>query len=368
MLFAAVLFAAALAGFALSAAAQPVSTSWECPAGLAAAQAGQPLHVLNWAEYITSDVLAAFEDRCGIAILYEEYGTTDDLLARVRAAAAGRADGPPYDVIIGSQLAISALIRDGLLAPLSPAETPNRANLASDRLGLSFDPGNTYTLPYLVSYIGIGYNQDRIAEPLDRWSDMFLHEGPVAWVDNPRQMIGAALNLLDLDPNSTDPRDIRLARDLLITQGNNVVAIVPVVVQDLLASGEVDIVVEYTGDLYGMIEACACETFRFFIPAEGSAIEIDSLAIPAQAQHPQAAHAFIDYLLDAQVAAALANATGFATPNQAAIDGGLIRPDLLANPGLYPPPGARLFFITDDAEADSAIGRAWEELKITLGR
>ena len=61
-------------------------------------------------------------------------------------------------------------------------------------------------------------------------------------------------------------------------------------------------------------------------------------AIPVGAPHPENAHAFINYILDAKVGADIANFIHYASPNAAARKH--ILPQDLKNPVIYPPPSA----------------------------
>src|SRR5690606_11798063 len=113
---------------------------------------------------------------------------------------------------------------------------------------------------------------------------------------------------------------------------------------------------------------CACDDYAYVIPDEGSYIWVDNLAIPVDAREPELAHAFIDYLLAPQVAAYQSNFLALATPNQAAIDQGLIDPDMLANPVIYPDEALleRLFYVQIDEASQKYYTDAWDEVKVGI--
>ena len=184
-------------------------------------------------------------------------------------------------------------------------------------------------------------------------------------------MLGIAHLFLGNDPNSTDPDEINAARDYLIEKGGNVVTVAADDGQVLLERGDVDIAVEYNGDILQISWDCECDDYAYSIPEEGSNVWIDNLSIPVDAPNPELAMVFIDYILDAKVGADLTNYIWYASPNQASIESGFIDEEILNDPAIFPPPEqvANLFSIIDvGAEAEELINNAWDELLIFLGQ
>jgi spermidine/putrescine transport system substrate-binding protein len=139
--------------------------------------------------------------------------------------------------------------------------------------------------------------------------------------------------------------------------------------QLMLERGEVDIVVEYSGDIYQLISTCECDTYTYVIPDEGGVADIASMLIPTGAQNPALAEVFMDYILDPAVGAMIVNFTTYATPNQAAIDSGFIDPAILTNPATAPSDEAlaNMWFLEDVADAEQAYNDAWDEILILAG-
>ena len=140
--------------------------------------------------------------------------------------------------------------------------------------------------------------------------------------------------------------------------------------QEMLARVEVDMVVEYAGDIFQVMDECECDTYGYVIPAEGANFWVDSLAIPRGAPNAALAHAFIDYVLDPHVGADISNYTAYGTPNQAALDLGLIDEELASDPGIYPSEETqeRLFFAVQDEEREALLNEAWDEIRIFVGQ
>jgi spermidine/putrescine transport system substrate-binding protein len=139
--------------------------------------------------------------------------------------------------------------------------------------------------------------------------------------------------------------------------------------QARLQRGEVDIAVEYNGDIFQLMAESEPGEYAYVIPVEGTQQWMDNMAIPVGAPNPELAHVFIDYILDPQVGADISNYTAYGSPNQAAIDAGLIDEELLENPGIYPPAEIRevLFSIVAVPEAEVDYLSAWDEIKVSLG-
>lgn len=335
-------------------------TSWSCPEGFE----GQQLNVYNWSTYIAENTVSDFERLCGVTVVYDTYPTDDDMLARLRQG------NPGYDIVVPSGITMYLLVAENLLMPLDKSKIPNIANLDPSFLDLDFDPGNTYSVPYQWGTVGIGYNTEAVTGEVTSWNDLFEHQGPVAWLEDNRAMMGAALVMLGYDPNTGDPDEIAAARDYLVENGGNVVYIAQDDGQELLARGEVDMTVEYSGDIFQIIDECGCDTYAYAIPKEGTQFWVDNVAIPEGAQNPELAHVFIDYLLDPQVGADISNYTAYGSPNQAAIDAGLIDQELLDDPAIYPSEETlqKLFISVQDDALEQLYNDAWDEVKIFVGR
>jgi len=333
---------------------------WVCPEGFE----GQHLNVFNWSTYIAETTIPQFEEACGVTVQYDNYASNEDLLSRMRQG------NPGYDVMFPGSYILPIMVSEGLVEELDLSLIPNLANVRPQFQSRPYDPDNTYSIPYLVSSMGVGYNTEIFPEGITSWTQVWEHDGPVAWIDDPRIMLGIALKMLGYDANTENPDEITAAKEYLIANGGNVVAIATDDGQAQLQRGDVDIAIEYNGDIVQIIAECECETFAYTIPVEGSNYEVDAVAIPAGSQNPLLAHAFMDFILSAQPAADIANYTGYGSTNQAAINLGLIDPAYLEDPGIYPPDEVieNLFLLEElSAEAEALYLDAWDEILITLG-
>lgn len=349
-----------LAALPVSMSAQDEMTSWTCPEGFA----GQTLSVFNWSTYVAEDTISNFEALCGVTVIYDVFESNEALLARLAGG------NPGYDVIFPTDYMVSQMIGRELLMPLDHSQIPNIANLNPVFTDKGFDPGNTYSLPYQWGTIGIGYNRTKVGEDITSWEQVFAYQGPVAWLEDLRSMFGIGLLMLGYEPNSNNPDEIAQARDYLVAHGANVVAIAADDGQAMLARGDVDITVEFSGDIFQVMAECECDDYVYVIPEEGTPTWTDNMAIPVGAPNAPLAHVFMDYILDPKVGADISNYTAYGSPNMASIDGGLIDPELLGNQAIYPSADTeeRLFFVEERPDVEQSYNDAWDELKILLGR
>ena len=334
---------------------------WECPEGFE----GQTLSIYNWSTYIAEDTVPNFEELCGVSVTYDTYDSGETMQQRIRQG------NPGYDIVVPSGDTIGEMIAEGLLIPLNKDMIPNIVNLDEQFLDPPYDPGNEYSLPYQWGTVGLGYNTEVFPDGITSWEDMYNHDGPVAWLDDRRATFGVALLALGYDPGTTNPDEIAEARDYLIERGGNVVTIAGDDGQVLLERGEVDITVEYSGDIFALAFECECDTYNYVIPAEGTNIWTDNVAIPIDAPNPELAMVFIDYVLHPQVGADISNYTAYATPNEAALSMGFIDAELVNDPAIYPSAdGDTVLFFNRPlpADAQQLYNDAWDELLIFLGQ
>lgn len=362
---------------ALPVMAQDEMAAWTCPEGYS----GQTLSIYNWGTYIsdedlpeTADVnenlIQNFEQLCGVTVIYEgTMESSEALQARLRGG------NPGYDLAMPTGYIIPDLIAEGLLEPINLENIPNAANINPNLANPWYDPENQYSLVYFWGSIAIGYDYNKVGEEITSWEQMFTYDGPVSWLEDRRSVIGIALLMLGLDPNTENEDEIQQAVDYLSANGGNVVTIAQDDGQVLLARGDVDMTIEYNGDIFQIAAECAesaeCTAdYRYVIPQEGAVRWSDNMVIPAGAPNPALAEVFMDYMYDPQIAAINANYVQYGSPNQAAIDAGLIDEELLANPGIYPTEevDALLFEVRSLPDAEVAYSDAWEDVKLSLGQ
>ena len=339
-----------------------VNGVWQCPGDFS----GQTLDVYNWSTYIADNTIPDFEAACDVEVNYVLFDSDDEVLDIIR-----QGNPADYDIIMPGGAILSELISEELVVPLDMNLIPNADNILAELLNPSFDEGNEYSLPYQWGTIAAGYNTDAFPDGITSWDQVWEHEGSVGWLNDARAVIGTALIMLGYDPNSIEVSEILEARNYLGNRGGDNLTIYPDSEgQDALANGDVDVIIEYSGDIIDLTYECECEDFAYTIPDEGANVWIDNMAIPVGGSNIELAHAFIDYILDPQVGADISNFTAYGSPNRVAIESELIDAGLLANPGIYPSDSVRenLFFVQDlGSEINDLYRNAWNEILLFFG-
>ena len=325
--------------------------------GRQSAAAGDQLNVFIWSNYLPESVIKDFEHRFHAKINVELYDSNEALLAKLQSG------GASYDIVVPSDYMVKVLTEQDLLREIDRDQLTNFSNLDPKLLALPFDPDNRYSAPYLWGSTGIGYRRDKIPGQVDSWSALWdpKYRDHVAMLDDAREVLGAALKYLGKSLNSTNPDDLAAAARLLEKQKPLVKAYDSGGFDQMLLSGDAWIVQGYNGQIAkAMLENPA---IAYAIPKEGCTVSVDNLCIPRGASHPELAAEFINFVLEAKVAADIANSTGYSSPNLAAR--AMIRPELLSNPAVYPPAEAlqRCEFITDLGPAVALYDRYWTEVK-----
>jgi spermidine/putrescine transport system permease protein len=318
---------------------------------------GGELNVLIWSNYLPDDVISEFQQRYKAKLNVELYDSNEAFLAKLQAAPGA------YDIVVPSDYVVSVLRGQDLLLELDRDVLTNIPNLDPSLVNLSYDPGNRYSVPYLWGTTGIGYRKDKVLEPVDSWAILWneRYRDRIAMLDDVRETFGAALRFMGKSANSTSSDDIERAARLLADQKPLVKAYDSGAFDQLLLTGDAWLVQGYNGQIAkAMAENPA---IGYAIPKEGATIAVDNLCMPRRAPHAELAHEFINFVLEAKVAAEITNQTGYSSPNLAARQ--FIKPELLANDAVYPSPDILLKcdFLTTVGPAISMYDRCWTEIK-----
>jgi spermidine/putrescine-binding protein len=317
----------------------------------------QTLHLFNWATYMDPEVLEDFTKEFGVKVTLETYTSNEELLARLDSGAGG------LDVVVPSDFLVSLLRTRGLLEPLAPERIPNLKHIEPPFGDGPFDPGNAHCAPYLWGTTGIAYDSERIPAP-DSWRVLWesRYRGRISMLSDPRETIGAALKALGHSLNTTDPRALRAAADLLRRQKPLVKTYTSDTYAELLLAGEIWLAHAWSGDVARVAQQKP--SVKYALPKEGSTIYMEHLCVPKDAPHKKTAEVFINYLLRPEVAARLVAFTRHGSPNAGAR--ALLPPALLNDPTVLPSEEAlaRLEWMQDVGEADRLYDRTWAELRI----
>ncbi|MDO8545811.1 MAG: spermidine/putrescine ABC transporter substrate-binding protein [Nitrospirales bacterium] len=316
------------------------------------------LHLFTWSDYTEETVVRQFEERFGVKVVTDTFGSNEELLAKLQGGAAG------YDVVVPSDYMVSILVKQGLLAELDPAKIPNLAHVFTHLKGLYYDPKNTYSIPYLWGTTGIGYNADLVSPPPDSWQVLWdeRYKGRISLLNDEREVFGMALRAAGESLNAVEPAKLNAAKARLMAQKALVKTYTSENYDQLLVSGEVALAHGWSGTI--MRAAAERPSIRYVIPKEGGTIWQDNLCVLKTSAHREEAMAFINFLLEPQVAALITAKVKYASASEEARL--FVPKEIAQNPAIYPPDAvvSRLEWIKDVGEAIKAYDRAWTELKV----
>jgi spermidine/putrescine transport system substrate-binding protein len=301
-----------------------------CLCLLPVAQAEGVVNVFNWEDYINPDALTLFETETGIKVNYMRFTTNEDMLVQVRT------NPSAFDVIFPSDYAIERFVQEELLMPLDHSLLPNTINIVDWLKNPSYDPANTYSVPYMWGTVGILYDTTRVQGPVDSWKVLFedTYKGEVFMLDSFRDSMGLALKYLGYSMNTRNPAELQAATQLLIKQKQDGIVKAYQVdeTKDKMVAGEGIMGVVWSGDAQYAINLN--EDLAYIVPKEGSNVWVDGMVIPKAAKNPENAHKLINFLSRPDVAQMNTEYIEYSSPNQGAID--LMGEDYLSNPILNP--------------------------------
>jgi len=335
------------------------------------------VNVYNWSDYIAPGVVDDFSKETGITVRYDTFDSNDTLETKLLAGKSG------YDLVVPTAYFLERQIKAGVFQKLDKGKLPNLANLWPEitRRLEKYDPGNQFAVNYMWGTTGIGYNAAKAREVLgadariDSWDVVFKPENlakfkgcGVHMLDSADDILPAALSYLGLDPNSTKDADLQNAADLMTRIRPSVRKFHSSEYLNALASGEICLVVGFSGDVKQSqkraAEAKNGVEIAYAIPKEGAQLWFDNLAIPRDSKNVAEAHEFINFLQKPEIAAKNSNFISYANGNLASQK--FIDKAVLDDKTIYPDAAVmdRLYTIdAHDPKTERLMNRLWTRIK-----
>ncbi len=287
---------------------------------------GGTVAVYNWGEYIDPETLEMFEEETGIRVIYDEYETNELMYPKVAAGAT------KYDVICPSDYMVEKMIKEDLLREIDFNNVPNaKTNIGAQYWEQSrqFDPENKYSVPYCWGTVGILYNKTMVDEPVDSWNILWdeKYSGQILMQDSVRDIFMVALRKNGYSMNSLNEEELNVAKNDLIAQKPLVQAYVIDEVRDKMIGNEAALGVIYSGE--AIFTQRENPDLEYVIPKEGTNVWIDNWVIPKNAENPENAEKFIDFMCRPDIALMNFDYITYSTPNDAAKE--LIEDDDIRN-------------------------------------
>ncbi len=295
-----------------------------------AAEEEPRINFYNWDTYIGETTLDDFAEASGIEVKMDLFADNDELFAKLREG------NPGFDLIVPTNDFVERMIEARMLDALDHSLIPNIDNVDPVFRDAAFDPGRRFSLPYMWGTIGIGYRKSKVDDVPDSWRwlyDSNRYSGRIALLSEASTVIQMGMKYLGYSLNETEPAVVKAVEELLIRQKPHIRVFAEDNGQDLLLAGEVDLTMEWNGDILQVMEED--DDIGYAVPRDGGPLWQDCLCIPTGAPHPINAHKLIDFILDGEAGAAIAAFIQYATPNRAAKD--LLPAEYTQNPAIFPP-------------------------------
>ena len=274
---------------------------------------GQELHLYNWGEYMGENLIADFEEQTGATVKVDYFDSNEQMYIRV-------ANGESFDVLVPSDYMIQRLMEEDLLQPLDKSKLSNLDLLSDDVMGLDYDPENEYSVPYFWGTVGIVYDKTKVSEEdLEKEGyNIFLdtkYKGDIYLYDSERDSFMMALKALGYSMNTDNEDELNEAYEWLLQCVQTMEPeIVTDEIIDNMAQGRKALGLIYSGDAtYVMSEN---ENMGFYMPETGTNLWSDAMVIPKNAENPELAHAFIDYVCTYEAAMDNSSFVGYTSPNE----------------------------------------------------
>lgn len=284
--------------------------------GLAGCSSEQPevLSLYNWSEYMPQEVMDRFTEETGIQVVYTTYDSNEAMYARLKLLD----DGAAYDLAVPSTYYVSKMRQEDLLMPIDRSKIDGFDNLDPDLVNLDIDPDNQYSIPYLWGTTGIAVNTANVDGEVTAWEDLWdeRFQGRVMLTNDMREVFHVGLRVLGYSGNSTNPDEIEQAYEKLSELMPSVRTFNSDAPRMPYLEGETDVGMIWNGE--AVMGRDALPTLDYVYPEEGIIAWLDSFVIPKNAANPEAAHAFISFVLQPEISALISEDIGYATPNQAA--------------------------------------------------
>jgi spermidine/putrescine transport system substrate-binding protein len=303
------------------------------------------LFLFIWSEYLPDEILEQFTSQTGIKVMVSTYDSNEAMYAKLKMS-------PGHDLAVPSTDFVSRMRNEGMLIALDKKKLPNLKHVGPRFMDRAFDPGNAYSVPYMWGTTAVAVNTALMPSVrISTWDDLWKPElkGRLLLPNDMRSVMGIGLKSLGYSLNDTDPEHLRQAYEKLKPLMGSVKVFDSDSPKQAIINREVAAGVMWNGEAY--VANQENPKIVYVYPQDGFGMWIDSLVIPKGARNVEAAHKFIDFLLRPEIAAAISEDLGYATPNQQAKS--MLTAKARQNPIIYPPDE-----ILDRSELEIDLGAA----------
>lgn len=338
------------------------------PAGSGAVQTEGALYMYNWADYVDPENIETFKQRFGVTeFTYDTFASNDELMTKLQGGATGL-----YDVGAPTAEFVPAMVEQGFIQKIDWSKIPNQRYINEQFKGLWWDPNDEYQLPKDWGTTGIAVRTKVVQEDVSSWKKFFevapKYSGRIVIVDSPGDVFVAPLKALGYSLNSVDPKELEEARKLLLDLAPHVLALDSDTYDQKLRTEEAVLGLTWTGGVAELRDEEETKDTQYIIPSDGTLYWMDTWVIFADPPHPEAAHAFLNFIHEPDIQAKETVTNRYATPNDEAKK--LVPEEILNDPTVFVPQevfDSGLLEGAKDTSTDPLRIEIWEEFKSSIG-
>lgn len=320
--------------------------------GFHSAGEDKELVLFTWEGMFPQEVLDDFEAETGVKVIYSNFDTDETMLEKLSMAKGG-----DYDVVVADDYILESVIAEGLAEKLDKDSLENIKNINPLYQGQFYDPEDAYTIPYGAGIPLIVYDPEQVDMEIKSYADLWdaSLEDSIALTANYRVINGITQLSMGKSMNEEDVDVIKETGEKLLTLAPNVRLIQDDNTQNALLNGEASVGFLYTSQV--MAALAENPDLEVVYPEEGLGFGILGMFIPSEAPDKDAAYAFVDYIMQPEVAAKCTDYVGYYSTNKAA--------DELVDPQLVVPDEVTDGEIVQNVsqEADAQYQKNWTEFK-----
>ncbi len=290
------------------------------------------LYIFTWSQYTDKELLETFSTQTGMRVLADVYDSNDVMLAKLQVGGGGT-----YSIVYPSDSTVQKMLDKDLLIEINHDRLVGLENLFPKFQNPSYDPNNRYSIPFNWGTTGLIYNSEKLETPPEDWDYLWQNKAKLnkrmTLLNDFREVIGATLRMLGYSYNSRNETEIKQAYEQLKILKPAISAFDTDACANQILAGDLVLAMCYSSDA---VKICKENPkLKFVIPRSGSTLWTDSLVIPKDAPNLAGAYAWINWILQPEVAAKFTEHLDIATPNRGAFE--LLPKDIQEDKYLFPP-------------------------------
>ena len=298
------------------------------------------LFMYNWSGYVDPNNMKQFQEVFGVdKFTYDTFDANDEMMAKFQGGATGQ-----WDICCPTMNYVPAMRDQGFIQKYDKSRIPNIKYMDKAFMGQWWDPTDEWAVPKDWGTTGITVRTKDVKEPVTTWRQFLdlipQYSGKVVFVNSADDVFIAPLKANGYSLNSGVKEELDKAREELLKVAPHILALDSNTYQDKIRTEEAVLGLTWTGGILDLRDKPETKDVEYIIPDDGTVFWLDTWVVLANPPHPNAAHAFINFIQEPHIQAIETETNRYATPNDAAKQ--FIDPKLLND---------KAMFVSDDVMA-----------------